>query len=450
MTASRPSAGYTTCVVPCGRGPENFDVYIGGPCKMMKDRGHTEFPYRNFYYSTFPGHKNHKTPAEALVLYEKHIRASKELWKSLHKLADKRLGCWCLGDDPVCHGPTLIRLIHERAGVHLLEKHRMASRGFATQDARHLFKLQGIDAKKRKVSTDSSTPEDSGVSSRYRTKYSTPLPVLASLIVHSRTIEQFLRWRATCDAARTLCTGATSFLFLRNVFAEGSYRWTLHDSVEKEVSVRVDTSWFGETPALDPSLHDAPVPHGILDAKADSSADFYPSWTVETWRLGRPIRTPPLKIRWARDPELRANTWNAKVGRERALFHEASVGLIRGAKETPDGNTLEEILSRSGQANLFESYAKRIVRHWSSLLDNGYDVEDATETTDGISLVAPTESFDGTEELLENGFYWFDLQLMMVLTESKREIVWKIERAQSIATESDLTPEMRLLIAIEF
>lgn len=61
-----------------------------------------------------------------LVAYEKYVRASPELMDSLHELAGKRLGCWCVEKRCLtcgkmrgtcghldCHGDVLVKLLLE-------------------------------------------------------------------------------------------------------------------------------------------------------------------------------------------------------------------------------------------------------------------------------------------------------------------------------------------------
>lgn len=109
-----------TTVVHCKR--ESYDVYIGRPSDVKYIKQHFGNPF---------SHKENskaevlvETVQDAVEQFEKWLRGEdwKELeqerrkWilKNLHKLLDKKIGCWCKikGTEP-CHGDIYIKLIKE-------------------------------------------------------------------------------------------------------------------------------------------------------------------------------------------------------------------------------------------------------------------------------------------------------------------------------------------------
>lgn len=77
-------------------------VYIGRPSKWGNP------------YHTKPsvyGPSKLYTKAEAIRLYEMHIKSNKELKAALHELRGKDLVCWCA--PAACHGDILLRLANE-------------------------------------------------------------------------------------------------------------------------------------------------------------------------------------------------------------------------------------------------------------------------------------------------------------------------------------------------
>lgn len=52
---------------------------------------------------------------ECLILYEKYIRNTPELWNSLSELKELKLGCWC--NPKPCHGDILVKLVKEQNSI---------------------------------------------------------------------------------------------------------------------------------------------------------------------------------------------------------------------------------------------------------------------------------------------------------------------------------------------
>lgn len=82
---------------------DGFDTYIGRENRWYRlPRSKWANPYK------IP--RDVATPQEAVEKYREWIMTQPELLAALPELRDKRLGCYCRGKYPVCHGDVLVEL----------------------------------------------------------------------------------------------------------------------------------------------------------------------------------------------------------------------------------------------------------------------------------------------------------------------------------------------------
>jgi hypothetical protein len=105
--------------------PESERVYIG---RAMPRQGFAASKWGN-PFKVLPAHpymptgglyQVGRTAAEAVRLYESHLRISPELLRDLHELRGRVLGCWCRDakhPNAPCHGDVLARFADATAEV---------------------------------------------------------------------------------------------------------------------------------------------------------------------------------------------------------------------------------------------------------------------------------------------------------------------------------------------